>query len=218
MKLSHWGRATHICVGKLTTIRSDNGLSPGRRQAIIWTIAGIWLIGPLETNFSEILIRIQTFSFKRRHFENVVCEMAPICLSHNVLNQVIVWYILQNNFDIHNNAAPLENLFLSCVIQNWIQENSQENVVCSMLAIMFRPQCVNKNSCLSTKRYDKNVIRFPVENLQSMEVYWSARGLPALRQIFQWTAAYFRERFIQTHILSFQKINVCLFGMIRKNR
>ena len=28
---------THICVGKLTIIGSDNGLSPGRRQAIIWT-------------------------------------------------------------------------------------------------------------------------------------------------------------------------------------
>ena len=34
----------------------DNGLSPGRRQAIIWTSAGILLIGPLRTNFSEILI------------------------------------------------------------------------------------------------------------------------------------------------------------------
>ena len=47
---------THKCVSKLTTIGSDNGLSPGRRQAIIWTIAGILLIGPLGTNFSEILI------------------------------------------------------------------------------------------------------------------------------------------------------------------
>ena len=35
--LSHWGRVTHICASKLTTIGSDNGLSPGRRQAIIWT-------------------------------------------------------------------------------------------------------------------------------------------------------------------------------------
>ena len=33
--LTHWGRATHICVSKLTIIASDNGLSPGRRQAII---------------------------------------------------------------------------------------------------------------------------------------------------------------------------------------
>ena len=33
--LTHWGRVTHICVRKLATIGSDNGLSPGRRQAII---------------------------------------------------------------------------------------------------------------------------------------------------------------------------------------
>ena len=33
--LTHWGRVTHICVSKLTSIGSDNGLSPGRRQAII---------------------------------------------------------------------------------------------------------------------------------------------------------------------------------------
>ena len=32
--LTHWGRVTHICVGKLI-LGSDNGLSPGRRQAII---------------------------------------------------------------------------------------------------------------------------------------------------------------------------------------
>ena len=43
--LSHWGRVTHICVSKLTIIGSDNGLSPGRRQAIIWTNVGILLIG-----------------------------------------------------------------------------------------------------------------------------------------------------------------------------
>ena len=53
--LTHWGRVMHICVGKLTNIGSDNGLSPGRRQAIIWTNAGILLIGTLGTNFSEIL-------------------------------------------------------------------------------------------------------------------------------------------------------------------
>ena len=43
--LTHWGRVTQICVGKLTIIGSDNGLSPARRQAISWTNAGILLIG-----------------------------------------------------------------------------------------------------------------------------------------------------------------------------
>ena len=60
-KLTHWGRVTHTCVVKQTIIGSDNGLSPGRRQAIIWTNAGILLFGPLGTNFSEILIGIQLF-------------------------------------------------------------------------------------------------------------------------------------------------------------
>ena len=67
--LTHWGRVTHICVGNLTTIASDNGLSPGRRQALIWTSAGILLIRPLGTNFSEILIEIHTFSFKKMHLQ-----------------------------------------------------------------------------------------------------------------------------------------------------
>ena len=75
--LTHWGRATHICVGKLTIIGSDNGLSPGRRQAIIWTIAGILLIGPSGTNFSEILIGIQTFSFKKMHLKMSYANWRP---------------------------------------------------------------------------------------------------------------------------------------------
>ena len=63
--LTHWGRVTHICVSKLTIIGSGNGLSPGRRQAIIWTNAGILLIRSLGTNLSEILCKIHSFSFKK---------------------------------------------------------------------------------------------------------------------------------------------------------
>ena len=47
-----------MCIGNLTIVGSDNGLSPGRRQAIIWTNAGILSIGSLGTNLSEILIEI----------------------------------------------------------------------------------------------------------------------------------------------------------------
>ena len=54
----------HICIGNLAIIGSDNGLSPGRRQAIIWTNDGILLIGSWGTNFIEILTEIQTFPFK----------------------------------------------------------------------------------------------------------------------------------------------------------
>ena len=66
--LSHWGRVTYICISELSIIGSDNGLSSGRRQAIIWPNAGILLNGPLGTN-SEILIEIHTFSFKKMHLK-----------------------------------------------------------------------------------------------------------------------------------------------------
>ena len=56
---------THICVSKLTIIGSDNGLSPGRLQAIIGTNARILLIRTLGTNFSEILGEIHSFSLKK---------------------------------------------------------------------------------------------------------------------------------------------------------
>ena len=83
--LTHWGRVTHICVGYLRTIGSDNGLSPGRRQAIIWTNAGLLWIGPLWTNFSEILIEIPTFSFKKMRLKVSSAKWRPFCLGFNVL-------------------------------------------------------------------------------------------------------------------------------------
>ena len=58
--LTNWGLVTHICVGKLTIIGSDSGLSPGRRQAVIWTNAEILPNGPLGTNFGEFFIVILT--------------------------------------------------------------------------------------------------------------------------------------------------------------
>ena len=67
--LTHWSRVTHICVSKLTIIGSDNGLSPGRRHAIIWTNTGILFIEPLGTNFSDIFIEIYTFSLKKMHLK-----------------------------------------------------------------------------------------------------------------------------------------------------
>ena len=89
-QLTHWGRETHICVSKLTIVASDNGLSPGRRQAIIWTNAGILLIGPLGTNFNEILITIHTFSFKKMHLKMSSAKWRPFCLGLNVYKSMII--------------------------------------------------------------------------------------------------------------------------------
>ena len=89
MSLTHWGRVTHICVSKNSTVGSDNdGLSPGRRQAIIWTNAGIVLIWTLGTNFSEILIKINTFSLKKMHLKMSSGRRQPSCLGLNVLKNM----------------------------------------------------------------------------------------------------------------------------------
>ena len=85
LSLTHWGRVTHICVSDLTSIGSDNGLSPGRRQAIIRTNAGILLIRPLGTNFSEFLVEILIFSFKKMRLKVSSAKRRPFCLCLNEL-------------------------------------------------------------------------------------------------------------------------------------
>ena len=84
--LTHWGWVTHMCVSNISIIGSDNGLSPGRRWAIIWTNAVILLIEPLATSFSEILIRIHTFSFRKIHLKMSSGKWRPCCLGLNVLS------------------------------------------------------------------------------------------------------------------------------------
>ena len=72
--LTHWDRVMHICVSKLSII------------VIIWTNAGISLIWPLVTSFSEILIRIHTFSFKKTRLKMSSGNWQPFCLGLKVLN------------------------------------------------------------------------------------------------------------------------------------
>ena len=101
--LTHWGRVTHICVGKLTITGSDNGLSPGRRQAVIWTNAEILLIKLLGTKFSEILIKIDTFSLKKMHLKVSSGKWRQFCLGLNVLNAV------QVNLELADVLGPLHS-------------------------------------------------------------------------------------------------------------
>ena len=60
-------------------VGSDKGLSPIRRQAIIWTNAGLLSIAPLGTNFSEILTKTQNFSFTIMHLKILSVKRRPFC-------------------------------------------------------------------------------------------------------------------------------------------
>ena len=108
---------THICVANLTIIGPDNGLSPGRRQAIIWTNAGILFIGPWGTNLSEVLIGIQTFSFKKMLLKMSSAKWRPFCLGLNGLTHrlmgnlaiiVIVWF--SGSYDLFSDWYPSINV------------------------------------------------------------------------------------------------------------
>ena len=77
-----------MLVSKLDIIGSDNGLSSGRRQDIIWANAEILLIRNLGTNFSEKLKWNPYIFIQENAFQNVVCEMAAILFRPNVL---ITW-------------------------------------------------------------------------------------------------------------------------------
>ena len=117
--LTHWGRVMHICVGNLTITGSDNGLPPGRCQAIIWTSAGILLIGPLGTNFSEILIGIQTFSFKKMHLKMSSAKWRQFCPGLNVLIHYFIALITRGSITVSvfqslPNQQNVTQLFMAC--------------------------------------------------------------------------------------------------------
>ena len=107
-KITHWGQVTHICVGYLTSIGSDNGLSPGRHQAIIWINAGILLIGSIGINFSEILIEIKTFSFKKMRLKVSSAKRRPFCPGLNVIMMKMII------------SSYLSLCIQNCVRCNWL--------------------------------------------------------------------------------------------------
>ena len=98
---------THICVGKLTIIGSDNVLSPGRRQAIIQTNDGVLLIEPLGTNVSEMWSEIHTFSFKEMHLKLSSAKWRPLWLGLYML----MWY----------NIIQIANLMETNCISRWTE-------------------------------------------------------------------------------------------------
>ena len=81
------------------------GAKPAWCQAIIWTNAGMSLIGTLGTNFSEVVIIIQAFSFRKMHLKVPSAKWQIFFLGFNVLscagkclnvqwhNEVILWEV-----------------------------------------------------------------------------------------------------------------------------
>ena len=85
-----------MVAGILVNIGSGNGLSPGRRQAIVWTNAGILSITPQRTYFNEISFDIQIFSFKKMHLNISSAKWRPFCPGRDALK----FYSNDSNADV----------------------------------------------------------------------------------------------------------------------
>ena len=122
----------HICITRVS-IGSDNGLAPNRRQAIIWTNAGLLSIGPLVTNFSEILIKIQNFSLTKMHLKissakwRTFCPESNIVAWHSILGRYTFYSMLQttlNLLGIHNiMSRPKTDLCSTSLLRPFRQIN-----------------------------------------------------------------------------------------------
>ena len=124
-RLTHWGRVTHICVDNLTIIGSYNGLSPGWHQAIIWTNAGILLIGPLGKNFNEILIEMHTFSFKKMHLKMLSGKRRPFCLGLNVLTPPLSF---RREIHLHHRCRETMKKCKFDMLYGFMMTSSNENI------------------------------------------------------------------------------------------
>ena len=136
---THWGRVTHICVNDLTSIGSDNGLSPGRRQAIIRTNAGILLIRPLGTHFSEFLSRNSNIFIQENAFESVVCEKADILSRPQWVNFVIMKISIKKSLVSKSGLFITRTTFFQSVLVNTCLSNFNF-VNFSILFILISPR------------------------------------------------------------------------------
>ena len=70
LQLTHRGWVTQICVGNVTIIGPDNGLPPGRCQAIIWINAVILLIAKRRPFYLGRIVLITCTSWW--YFEKII--------------------------------------------------------------------------------------------------------------------------------------------------
>ena len=158
--ITHWGREMHICISKLSIIGSDNGLSPGWCQTIIWSNAGILSIGPIGTIFNEILIEIHTFSFKKIHFKMSSGKWWPFCLCLNVL--IYHW------------------MPLSTVVTNQytiVSRNQSQSRFCSLNETLMDITCFNKFMAIISLHFHhmvwQHICQDICKNVPYLLVIWS---------------------------------------------
>ena len=119
--LTHWGRVAHICLNKLAMNGSDHGLLPDRRQAIIWTNAGIFLIVALITNKLQLKFNRNSYIFlqEKMHLKISSAKWRPCCPGEDKVIPDIANMIYWGS--IHWILEHLTNRFQEAwMLKNWV--------------------------------------------------------------------------------------------------
>ena len=110
---THWAQVTHICVNKLTISGLDNDFSLGRQSHY----AGTFFL----TNFSEILIEIYIFSFRKMHLKSRLEKRQPLRSSEetdDILFENISFVCSHYTIDVSTCLVDTERTWKIHVIQD----------------------------------------------------------------------------------------------------
>ena len=103
--LTHRGRVTHICVGNLTIISSENGLPPDRHQAVIWSNAEILFTGPLGMTLGGIAIEILSDSLKKMRLKGLPAKWRLLYVDLNMLNNNTILHTKTSCINCHRHRG-----------------------------------------------------------------------------------------------------------------
>ena len=90
-RLTPWGHVVHCASMKYGNIGSENDLLPKRRQAFIWTNSGLLSFGTLGADFSEIFIKMQSFSSNAKYRLEIVGFFFSVSMCWGIYCKVIVY-------------------------------------------------------------------------------------------------------------------------------
>ena len=127
--LTHLPLVPHIYASvNWVSCGSDNGLSPIQRQAIIETNAGLLSIGPLWTNFSEIVINIQSFSFTKMHLKISSAKWRSFCAGGDELTPDVLRYIGRSPCLFWKMSSVAHLTLIPSWISNYIHHNVLDEI------------------------------------------------------------------------------------------
>ena len=109
LDLTHWGRVTHICVGNLTIIGSDSGLSaPSHYLNQCWNIVNWTPRNKLQWN----VYRNSYIFIQENPFENVVWKMVAILSRPQCVNSLATG----DGFQHHESWSILVQVMALCLM------------------------------------------------------------------------------------------------------